>query len=155
MDHPLIIDFHSIFLDACNTLKRNEDILFSIKQRNSLRAYSFEYRKSLRKCQESDNRNENECNQIKVTHAIWHMAEASLLSGGTDSQLVLSVLECLREDFLYVEDLSILVNNIVSRLKSQSAATDDLLAFDTFDVMVRLTLQGSARDALQADVLQG
>ena len=147
MDHPLIIDFHSIFLDACNTLKRNEDILFSIKQRNSLRAYSFEYRKSLRKCQESDNRNENECNQIKVTHAIWHMAEASLLSGGTDSPLVLSVLECLREDFLYVEDLSILVNNIVSRLKSQSAATDDLLAFDTFDVMVRLTLQGSARDA--------
>lgn len=149
MDTNLILDFHALFLDSCasgcNTA--GESSLFSIKQRPVLRGYSREYRRALRRSQDSGDKDEAERNHTKVSHSIWHMAEAALLSGGADAPPVLALLECLREDFLCVEDLTILVNDVVSRLKLQSAATDDLLAFDTFDVMVRLALQGSARDA--------
>lgn len=146
MNPNLLLDLHSLFLDSCS-FSNTSASLFSISLRSVLRGHSLEYRRALRRAQEREDSDEVERNQIKVSHAIWHMAEAALLSGGADSSPVLALLECLREDFLFVEDLSILVNDVVSRLKLQSAATDDMLAFDTFDVMIRLTLQGSARDA--------
>ena len=131
----LFSDFHSAFLDLASRPWP--------APRASLLLRSRAYRRALRRAQDAAELPQELFSRLDVAHASWHVAEAAFFAPSP----ALALLESLREDFVDVAMQDDMVSDALERLRRPSAATDDALARDVFDLAARLATQGAPRDA--------
>lgn len=159
-EHRLLAEWFELFV--------NSQLSVDSRQKDALRDLSSRYRAAIKRATKQLEAESNghtstslaqaraeDCaillQRYEIANAVWHVAEVALLQGSANdakssSASAVALIQCLRENFMTVVD-EVMLLRILGPLRSPAAATSAALEREVWDVVAKLTVEGSPSDA--------